>query len=85
MRFKGSTHHGGLELSLRFSKLSALYEKYKIRTRPEPSMTDTPGVSRGAGKDAQWLSDRATKRGLLARLAGLKTKGHRVTFSFGAG
>ena len=37
-------------------------------------MTDTPGVSRGADKDAQWLSDRATKRGLLARIVGLKLK-----------
>eukprot|EP00966_Prymnesium_polylepis_P036532 847412-Prymnesium_polylepis.1 len=47
-------------------------------------MTDTPDVSRGADKDAQWLSDRATKRGLLARIAGLKTKGHCRTFNSGA-
>eukprot|EP00966_Prymnesium_polylepis_P261380 6037492-Prymnesium_polylepis.1 len=39
-------------------------------------MTDTPGVSRGADKDAQWLSGRATKRGLLARIAALAPHAH---------
>eukprot|EP00966_Prymnesium_polylepis_P177211 4104021-Prymnesium_polylepis.1 len=31
--------------------------KVKTGTLVKPSMTDTPGVVRGAGKDAQWLSD----------------------------
>ena len=47
-------------------------------------MTDAPGVVRGADKDAQWLSDRATKRGLPVRIAGLDFEGDRTTFKIGA-
>ena len=47
-------------------------------------MTDAPRVVRGAGKDAQWLSDRATKRGLPVWIAGLDFQGDRTTFNFGA-
>ena len=46
-------------------------------------MTDAPRVVRGAGKGAQWLSDRATKRGLPVRIAGLDFEGDRTTFNFG--
>ena len=37
---------------------------------------------RGAGKGAQWLPDRATKRGLPVLIAGLDFEGDRTTFNF---
>ena len=54
--------------------------KVETGTLVKPSMTDAPRVVRGAGKGAQWLSDRATKRGLPVRIAGLDSEGDYTTF-----
>ena len=50
----------------------------------KPSMTNAFCVVRCAGLDTWVLSDRATKLVSPVGITGLKTKGHRRTFSFGA-
>jgi hypothetical protein len=57
--------------------------KVKTGTLTKPRMTDAFCVIRGAGEGAWSLSERATKLGSPAGIAGLKVKGHHRTFGRG--